>query len=39
MFRLMYPEFAQFQRILEEIDPAQRLQSAMARRLQMRAPL
>lgn len=39
MFRMMYPEFAQFQRILDDIDPAQRLQSAMARRLQLRAPL
>jgi len=38
MFRLMYPEFASFQHILSAIDPARRLQSAMARRLELQAP-
>jgi decaprenylphospho-beta-D-ribofuranose 2-oxidase len=33
MFRLMYPEFASYQRVLADIDPARRMQSAMARRL------
>jgi decaprenylphospho-beta-D-ribofuranose 2-oxidase len=38
MFRLMYPEFASYQRVLADIDPSRRLQSAMARRLGLQTP-
>jgi hypothetical protein len=37
MFRLMYPEFASYQRVLADIDPARHMQSAMARRLDLQA--
>jgi decaprenylphospho-beta-D-ribofuranose 2-oxidase len=37
MFRLMYPEFASYQRLLADIDPARHMQSAMARRLDLQA--
>ena len=38
MLRLMYPEFASYQRVLAEVDPQRRLQSDMARRLALQDP-
>ncbi len=38
MFRLMYPEFASYQRVLADIDPARRMRSDMARRLGLQDP-
>lgn len=37
-FAAMYPRLPEFRAVLEEIDPAQRMSSAMARRLGLREP-
>ncbi len=35
-FRSMYPEFPEFRKVLDEVDPEARMQSGMARRLRLR---